>query len=444
MSDNRSSFSNLDQYLQTVQNREKSKFRQRFVLLLVAILGALGVIAFSNYFSLGSKPMDYEVVKASFNDLDIESVSSIFNQNQKAQLVIEYPFGFADDTVSSLNEYLELVSSDQIELTGESLLSEEVSDNPLEVPLFFIEGNQVSRSPLTFAIAKFDTSLTYNLNLGNGIVRQIDDQITNYSYRSSGTFSLKLTVRDDLGNERAHTRTIQISAPTENNSTLTTSPSNEEISIENPEQARLAESAFHEPDISRLQATTTDGLNLERVDINPQNRNLEPSFSNENSLALANRNTTSPSVPNPSGNEVLPNNATDEATGLPNNTAESNKESEPTVQNINFASSNIPLYSATKMPRFKGGKSGLVRYFSSNLRYPQEAIDQDVEGGVKVRFVVEPNGRISNPEILEGIGSGCDEEAMRLVLNMPAWIPGELADKKVSVYSQLLIKFELQ
>ncbi len=444
MSDNRSSFSNLDQYLQTVQNREKSKFRQRFVLLLVAILGALGIIAFSNYFSLGSRPLDYQVVKASFNDLDIESVSSIFNQNQKAQLVIEYPFGFEDDTVSSLNEYLELVSADQIELTGESLSSMEVSDNPLEVPLFFIEGNQVSRSPLTFAIAKFDTSLTYSLNLGNGIVREINNQITNYSYRSSGTFSLELTVKDNLGNERSHARTIQISTPSENNSTLTDATPIEENSIENLEQARVTESVFHEPDISRLQATTTDGLNLERVDINPQDRNLGSSFTNEENQALANRNISRPSVPNPSAKETLSNNATDESTGLPNNTPENREETEPTVQNINFASSNIPLYSATKMPRFKGGKSGLVRYFSSNLRYPQEAINEEVEGGVKIRFVVEPNGRISNPEILEGIGSGCDEEAMRLVLNMPAWIPGELTDKKVPVYSQLLIKFELQ
>lgn len=86
----------------------------------------------------------------------------------------------------------------------------------------------------------------------------------------------------------------------------------------------------------------------------------------------------------------------------------------------------------------------MARYFRSNLRYPSEAINKGVEGTVRVRFIVEPDGSISNPIIIQGLGTGCDEEAMRLVLEMPAWIPGELADKKVPVYSQISIKFEIQ
>jgi len=62
---------------------------------------------------------------------------------------------------------------------------------------------------------------------------------------------------------------------------------------------------------------------------------------------------------------------------------------------------------------------------------------------VFVTFVVEPNGSISNVKVLRGIGGGCDEEATRVVKNMPSWTPGKQRGKPVRVQFNLPIRFIL-
>ena len=96
-----------------------------------------------------------------------------------------------------------------------------------------------------------------------------------------------------------------------------------------------------------------------------------------------------------------------------------------------------------KMPYFPGGKVALARYLQSQLVYPQEARSNQVEGNVQVRFVIQPDGSITDVEIVEGIGFGCDEEALRLVSEMPQWVPGVQNNEKVPVYKALAIKFQL-
>jgi len=62
-------------------------------------------------------------------------------------------------------------------------------------------------------------------------------------------------------------------------------------------------------------------------------------------------------------------------------------------------------------------------YLSKNLHYPDSARKNNTEGRVEVKFVVNEDGRISDCVISRGIGSGCDEEALRLVKTMPPWKP---------------------
>ncbi|MGI6717641.1 MAG: energy transducer TonB [Bacteroidales bacterium] len=61
-----------------------------------------------------------------------------------------------------------------------------------------------------------------------------------------------------------------------------------------------------------------------------------------------------------------------------------------------------------------------------------------------MQFVVEPDGSVSNVEVLRGIGGGCDEEAMRVVKNMPKWKPGSQRGRNVRVSYRMPIKFTLQ
>jgi TonB family protein len=96
-----------------------------------------------------------------------------------------------------------------------------------------------------------------------------------------------------------------------------------------------------------------------------------------------------------------------------------------------------------RMPAFPGGEEALMNFISTNLRYPQYAIHHNIYGRVFVRFVVEPDGTVSNVEVLRGIGGGCDEEAVRVAKMMPDWIPGEAFGEKVRVSYLLPINFRL-
>ena len=76
-------------------------------------------------------------------------------------------------------------------------------------------------------------------------------------------------------------------------------------------------------------------------------------------------------------------------------------------------------------PQFPGGEDSLYNFIYSNLRYPQEAIDNGIEGRVFITFVIEKDGSITNIKILRDIGYGCGEEAVRVLKMMPKWIPGK-------------------
>ena len=81
-------------------------------------------------------------------------------------------------------------------------------------------------------------------------------------------------------------------------------------------------------------------------------------------------------------------------------------------------------------------------YMQSNLKYPAEAMKAKVEGKVIVKFIVNEDGRVSDCSVIKGIGSGCDEEALRVVKNMPAWKTPAMKDgKPVKVYFKLPILF---
>ena len=83
-------------------------------------------------------------------------------------------------------------------------------------------------------------------------------------------------------------------------------------------------------------------------------------------------------------------------------------------------------------------------YLAKNINYPQMARDAGVSGRVVLKFVVDESGNIGNIQVVKGIGSGCDEEAKRVVAGMPKWKPGKSNGKAVKVYFTLPIKFTLQ
>jgi protein TonB len=85
----------------------------------------------------------------------------------------------------------------------------------------------------------------------------------------------------------------------------------------------------------------------------------------------------------------------------------------------------------------------MLAHIKSNMQYPEDAIKHSVHGQVMVEFVVGEDGMVKNVSLVQGIGAGCDQEAMRLVSSMPAFTPGTLAGKAVPVRMKLPIYFQL-
>jgi protein TonB len=94
-------------------------------------------------------------------------------------------------------------------------------------------------------------------------------------------------------------------------------------------------------------------------------------------------------------------------------------------------------------PSFPGGEEARIRYLTENLRYPQMAREAGIQGTVFVTFVVERDGSVTDVRVLRGIGGGCDEEAVRVVRNMPRWEPGRQRGQPVRVQFNMPIRFVL-
>jgi TonB family protein len=94
-------------------------------------------------------------------------------------------------------------------------------------------------------------------------------------------------------------------------------------------------------------------------------------------------------------------------------------------------------------PSYPGGQDAMSKYLVENIKYPEEARTKGIQGTVFVTFVIEKDGTVSTVKILRGIGSGCDEEAQRVVSGMPKWIPGKQKGDPVRVQFNLPINFKL-
>jgi protein TonB len=95
-------------------------------------------------------------------------------------------------------------------------------------------------------------------------------------------------------------------------------------------------------------------------------------------------------------------------------------------------------------PYFRGGDGELIRYLRKNIRYPDEAKRKGIAGVVNIEFTIAEDGTVTDLYINSGIGGGCDEEAIRVVSNMPRWIPGRQAGMAVPVRLNLPIRFSLK
>jgi TonB family protein len=104
---------------------------------------------------------------------------------------------------------------------------------------------------------------------------------------------------------------------------------------------------------------------------------------------------------------------------------------------------NGPTYPTFQMAEPMGGRRAFKKYLEDKLIYPQQAIANKVEGKVTIQFIVEPTGKLSNFNVVKGIGSGCDEELIRLIKQGPKWSATKRNDELVKSRVRVRMRFSL-
>ena len=103
------------------------------------------------------------------------------------------------------------------------------------------------------------------------------------------------------------------------------------------------------------------------------------------------------------------------------------------------------IFVAVEQPaEFPGGQAALMKWLSQNIRYPEAAQQNDIQGRVVVKFVVEKDGSVGHAEIARGVDKDLDREALRVVNKMPKWQPGKNNGVAVRSYFNLPVTFKLQ
>ncbi|WP_268121662.1 energy transducer TonB [Roseivirga pacifica] len=96
-----------------------------------------------------------------------------------------------------------------------------------------------------------------------------------------------------------------------------------------------------------------------------------------------------------------------------------------------------------EQPSFPGGMEEWNKFLLTNLQYPEQAKTKGVEGRVFLTFVVQKDGELKDLQLIRGIGGGCDEEALRVLMESPNWEPGKQRGREVATRMQVAITFKL-
>lgn len=97
-----------------------------------------------------------------------------------------------------------------------------------------------------------------------------------------------------------------------------------------------------------------------------------------------------------------------------------------------------------QMPEYPGGMSALLDFLMQNVKYPEDAEKQKIEGRVIATFIVETDGSVSQVEVVKPVFPSLDAEAVRVLSSMPKWVPGKQSGKVVRVKYTVPISFNLK
>ncbi len=96
-----------------------------------------------------------------------------------------------------------------------------------------------------------------------------------------------------------------------------------------------------------------------------------------------------------------------------------------------------------QMPQYPGGETKLAEFLSDKMEYPVQARQEGIQGRITCSFIVAKDGSISNIEVVDGVNSALNDEAVRMLSLMPNWIPGMNNGENVNVKCLLPIDFKI-
>ncbi|MFL5765366.1 MAG: energy transducer TonB [Bacteroidia bacterium] len=133
--------------------------------------------------------------------------------------------------------------------------------------------------------------------------------------------------------------------------------------------------------------------------------------------------------PNPKGTE---NDSIADNSGDPKGTGKEIEEPKKTIEEAHKIVDIMPYM------------DNMDKFIRDNLKWPRQAVEDGINGVVVLTFIVEKDGSITNIEILNGIGEGCEQEAARVTGIMPKWHPGILKGEITRTQCNLPIRFRLK
>lgn len=444
---------------------QRQKRLRKFIVggAVLFMLVASGIVA---YFQLGGSG-------ASIKTYSLEELANLYPEDlfdAKTRQIVIMDADQAADTLENAQQLRELMTLYGIQPAAQSSRSgevETVSDNdqeeqypsgqddiyidsppsnevstPLVLPgeqVFRISGNLEVDNRIKIELLAYDPETTYQLDLGNGNTRTIQ-RSTTFVYNESGIYTLALSAEKDNQTEYYASQIIKI-APKE-----LASPPRQQPKLASNQPATPVQQVRSDPASAQPQQKAVETF--------PQVTPSEPSVSQaantptrteeEKQLDKAPpaEEVPFPQVP-ASGQEQAP--QEESSTPLqPTSTIDQVQATPPAeASRPKVDPSTFPLELAEVMPSYPGGPTAMAQFVNSRIRYPQAARDHQIEGKVYVQFVVSATGRIENPKVVRSLGYGCDNEALRLVQNMPNWVPGEQFGQRVPVIYTIPIDFKL-
>ena len=119
------------------------------------------------------------------------------------------------------------------------------------------------------------------------------------------------------------------------------------------------------------------------------------------------------------------------------------KDNKVTIQSKEIEDK-VYCYVTEQMPQYPGGESELLNFVYKNLKYPESASKNKIQGKVIVRFVITESGEVEKIEVVRSLQVECDKEAIRVIKLLPKFIPGKQNGKTTNVWYTLPVTYKLE